>query len=91
MLFIPSPLTFPFVVQVKMPFKLRLKKTRQYNVVSRNVLVISVELLDKTTLECTLSADSTGQDCLRNVCQRLSLHQVLKISYLCLSFFQLFA
>ncbi|XP_071523847.1 tyrosine-protein phosphatase non-receptor type 14 isoform X2 [Panulirus ornatus] len=58
-----------------MPFKLRLKKTRQYNVVSRNVLVISVELLDKTTLECTLSADSTGQDCLHNVCQRLSLHQ----------------
>lgn len=42
---------------------------------SRNVLVISVELLDKTTLECTLSADSTGQDCLHNVCQRLSLHQ----------------
>ncbi|ROT73234.1 Tyrosine-protein phosphatase non-receptor type 14 [Penaeus vannamei] len=63
------------LIKVKMPFKLRLKKTRQYNVVSRNVLVISVELLDKTTLECTLSADSTGQDCLRNVCQRLSLHQ----------------
>ncbi|XP_066983162.1 tyrosine-protein phosphatase non-receptor type 14 isoform X1 [Macrobrachium rosenbergii] len=62
-------------MMVKMPFKLRLKKTRQYNVVSRNVLVISVELLDKTTLECTLSADSTGQDCLHNVCQRLSLHQ----------------
>ncbi|KAK3871834.1 hypothetical protein Pcinc_023038 [Petrolisthes cinctipes] len=58
-----------------MPFKLRLRKTRQYNVLSRNVLVISVELLDKTTLECTLSADSTGQDCLHNVCQRLSLHQ----------------
>ncbi|XP_045598468.1 tyrosine-protein phosphatase non-receptor type 14 isoform X2 [Procambarus clarkii] len=62
-------------MKVKMPFKLRLKKTRQYNVLSRNVLVISVELLDKTTLECTLSADSTGQDCLHNVCQRLSLHQ----------------
>ncbi|KAG7173524.1 Tyrosine-protein phosphatase non-receptor type 14-like [Homarus americanus] len=62
-------------MKVKMPFKLRLKKTRHYNVLSRNVLVISVELLDKTTLECTLSADSTGQDCLHNVFQRLSLHQ----------------
>ena len=59
-----------------MPFKLRLKKTRQYNVVSRNVLVLSVELIDKTNLECTLSADSTGLDCLQNVCQRLNLQQV---------------
>ena len=59
-----------------MPFKLRLKKTRQYNVVSRNVLVLSIELVDKSTLECTMSADSTGHDCLHNVCQRLGLQQV---------------
>lgn len=74
---ITSHLSLPLLSRFStMPFKLRLKKTRQYNVLSRNVLVISVELLDKTTLECTLSADSTGQDCLHNVCQRLSLHQV---------------
>lgn len=59
-----------------MPFKLRIRKTRHYNVLSRNVLVLSVELIDKTTLECTLSADSTGLDCLHNVCQRLGLLQV---------------
>uniref|UniRef100_T1JED7 protein-tyrosine-phosphatase n=1 Tax=Strigamia maritima TaxID=126957 RepID=T1JED7_STRMM len=61
---------------VQMPFKLKLKKTRQYNVVSKNVFIISVELLDNTVVECTLTSDSTGQDCLSNVCQRLGLQQV---------------
>ena len=59
-----------------MPFKLKLKKTRHYNVLSKNVLVLSIELIDKTNLECTLSADSTGLECLHNVCQQLGLQQV---------------
>ncbi|GAB6026053.1 hypothetical protein CHUAL_012259 [Chamberlinius hualienensis] len=58
-----------------MPFKIRLKKSRQYNVVSKNLFVISVELLDRSVIECTLSSDSTGQDCLDNVCQRVGLQQ----------------
>lgn len=58
-----------------MPFKLKLKKSRQYNVVSKNLFVISVELLDNTTVECTLSSQSIGQECLHNVCQRLGLQQ----------------
>ncbi|GFR17102.1 tyrosine-protein phosphatase non-receptor type 21, partial [Trichonephila clavata] len=58
-----------------MPFKLKLKKSRQYNVFSKNLFVISVELLDNTTVECTLSAQSLGQECLNNVCQRLGLMQ----------------
>lgn len=58
-----------------MPFKLKLKKSRQYNVSSKNLLVISVELLDNTTVECTLSSHSLGQECLSNVCQRLGLLQ----------------
>ncbi|GIY54172.1 tyrosine-protein phosphatase non-receptor type 14 [Caerostris extrusa] len=58
-----------------MPFKLKLKKSRQYNVSSKNLFVLSVELLDNTTVECTLSAQSLGQECLNNVCQRLGLMQ----------------
>ena len=45
---------------------LKLKKgTRaQYKVASKSVYVISVELLDNTTLECTLTAESTGKQAL---------------------------
>ena len=60
-----------------MPFpKLRLKKSKQqYNVASKSVYVITVELLDNALLECTLTAESTGRDCMANVCQRLGLQQ----------------
>ncbi|KFM56893.1 Tyrosine-protein phosphatase non-receptor type 14, partial [Stegodyphus mimosarum] len=58
-----------------MPFKIKLKKSRQYNVSSKNLFVLSVELLDNTTVECTLSSQSLGQECLNNVCQRLGLQQ----------------
>ena len=60
-----------------MPFpKFNFKKSRkQYNVASKSVFVLTVELLDSAVLECTLSAESTGRDCMDNVCQRLGLHQ----------------
>ncbi|KAJ8934323.1 hypothetical protein NQ314_013363 [Rhamnusium bicolor] len=58
-----------------MPFKLKLKKSRHYSVVSKSLYVISVEILDSTIVECTLSSESTGQDCLDVVCQKLSLNQ----------------
>lgn len=58
-----------------MPFKFHLKKSRQYNVVSKNQYVICIELLDTTSIECTLSIDSLGQECLDNVTQRLGLGQ----------------
>ncbi|XP_066904101.1 tyrosine-protein phosphatase non-receptor type 21 isoform X3 [Halyomorpha halys] len=58
-----------------MPFKFRLKKSRQYNVVSKSLFVICVELLDGATIECTLSSESVGRECLDNVCQRLGLQQ----------------
>lgn len=63
-----------------MPFKLRLKKSRQYNVVSKSLFVICVELLDNATIECTLSSESVGRECLDNVCQRLGLQQVCFVS-----------
>ncbi|XP_050442639.1 tyrosine-protein phosphatase non-receptor type 21 [Adelges cooleyi] len=67
-----------------MPFKIRLKKSRQYNVVSKSLYVICVELLDSTSIECTLSAESVGQECLDSVCQRLGLHQpeILGLRYI---------
>lgn len=58
-----------------MPFKLKLKKSRHYSVVSKSLFVISVDVLDNTNIECTLSSESTGQDCLDIVCQKLSLNQ----------------
>ncbi|XP_059045635.1 tyrosine-protein phosphatase non-receptor type 14 [Achroia grisella] len=58
-----------------MPFKLKLKKTRQYNVASKSLFVISVELLDGGVADCTLSVDSSGLECLDNVCQRQSIQQ----------------
>ncbi|RZC40805.1 tyrosine-protein phosphatase non-receptor type 21 [Asbolus verrucosus] len=58
-----------------MPFKLKLKKSRHYSVASKSLFVISVEMLDGTNVECTLSSESTGQDCLDVVCQKLGLNQ----------------
>jgi len=70
-----------------MPFKFHLKKSRQYNVVSKNQYVICVELLDATSIECTLSIDSVGQECLDNVMQRLGLGQpeFFSLRYVCRS------
>lgn len=58
-----------------MPFKLRLKKSRHYSVVSKSLFIISVEALDNTFIECTLSSESTGQECLECACQKLSVNQ----------------
>ena len=40
-----------------------IKKSRrqQYDVSSKDVFVITVELLDNAVLECTLSSESTGR------------------------------
>ncbi|XP_034943965.1 tyrosine-protein phosphatase non-receptor type 14 [Chelonus insularis] len=68
-----------------MPFKFYLKKSRQYNVVSKNQYVICVELLDQTSIECTLGVDSLGQECLENITQRLGLGQpeFFGLKYIC--------
>lgn len=61
---------------LRMPLKFRLKKSKQqYNVASKSMYVITVELLDNAMLECTLTAESTGRDCMDNVSQRLGLQQ----------------
>lgn len=38
-------------------------------------LSVSTVLDTPTTVDCTLSSESTGQECLENVCQRLSINQ----------------
>lgn len=42
-------------------------------------------MLDATSIECTLSIDSAGQECLDNVTQRLGLNQpeFFGLRYLC--------
>ena len=59
-----------------MPFKIRLKKTKRYNVSSKNAFVASVQLLDNTILGCTLGGETTGFDCLANVASRIGLTEV---------------
>ncbi|XP_063078995.1 tyrosine-protein phosphatase non-receptor type 14-like [Engraulis encrasicolus] len=58
-----------------MPFGLKLRRTRRYNVLSKNYFVTRIRLLDSSTIECTLSVESTGQECLEAVAQRLELRE----------------
>lgn len=69
-----------------LPFKLRLgRRSQQYNVASKELFVIPVELLDQSAVECTLLAHSVGQECLQSVCQRLGLQDVRIFGLLCYS------
>lgn len=65
-----------------MPFRLKLRRTRRYNVLSKNYFVTRIRLLDGNVIECTLSVESTGQECLEAVAQRLELREV-RISHDC--------
>ncbi|XP_044771861.1 tyrosine-protein phosphatase non-receptor type 14 isoform X2 [Neomonachus schauinslandi] len=58
-----------------MPFGLKLRRTRRYNVLSKNCFVTRIRLLDSNVIECTLSVESTGQECLEAVAQRLELRE----------------
>ncbi|XP_067845019.1 tyrosine-protein phosphatase non-receptor type 14-like [Heptranchias perlo] len=58
-----------------MPFRLKLRRTRRYNVLSKNCFVTRIRLLDNNVIECTLSVESTGQECLEAVAQRLELRE----------------
>ncbi|KAM4041508.1 tyrosine-protein phosphatase non-receptor type 14 [Anomaloglossus baeobatrachus] len=54
-------------------FNFRLKRTKRYNVLSKNCFVSRIRLLNSSEIECTLNVDSTGQECLDAVAQRLEL------------------
>uniref|UniRef100_A0AAY4B0K0 protein-tyrosine-phosphatase n=1 Tax=Denticeps clupeoides TaxID=299321 RepID=A0AAY4B0K0_9TELE len=57
-----------------MPFRIKLRRTRRY-VLSKNYFVTRIRLLDTNVIECTLSVESTGQECLEAVAQRLELRE----------------
>ncbi|XP_077994205.1 tyrosine-protein phosphatase non-receptor type 21-like [Glandiceps talaboti] len=59
-----------------MPFGLKLKKTRRYYVSGKNSFVARIQLLDSNILECTLSPENSGSDCLAMVAQKLQLEEV---------------
>uniref|UniRef100_A0A4W4GP82 FERM domain-containing protein n=1 Tax=Electrophorus electricus TaxID=8005 RepID=A0A4W4GP82_ELEEL len=58
-----------------MPFRIKLRRSRRYNVLSKNYFVTQIRLLDANVIECTLSVESTGQECLEAVAQRLELRE----------------
>lgn len=59
-----------------LPFGLKLKRTRRYTVSSKSCLVTRIQLLNGDFVEFTLSVESTGQECLEAVAQRLELREV---------------
>ncbi|XP_030212093.1 tyrosine-protein phosphatase non-receptor type 21 isoform X3 [Gadus morhua] len=59
-----------------LPFGLKLKRTRRYNVSSKSCLVTRIQLLNREFVEFTLSVESTGQECLEAVAQRLELREI---------------
>lgn len=71
-----------------MPFRLKLPRTKRYNVLSKNCFVIRIQLLDNHSIECTLSVEGTGQECLEAVAQRLELREVRKPNYHAVKFKQ---
>ncbi|KAA0708962.1 Tyrosine-protein phosphatase non-receptor type 14 [Triplophysa tibetana] len=59
-----------------MPFGLKIRsRTRRYNVLSKNYFVTRIRMLSNDVIECTLSVESTGQECLEAVAQRLELRE----------------
>ncbi|CAL8273597.1 unnamed protein product [Merluccius merluccius] len=59
-----------------LPFGLNFKRTRRYNVSSKSCLVTRIQLLNREFVEFTLSVESTGQECLEAVAQRLELREI---------------
>ncbi|KAI5102513.1 tyrosine-protein phosphatase non-receptor type 21 isoform X1 [Silurus meridionalis] len=63
-----------------LPFVFKLKRTRRYTVSSKSCLVTRIQLLNGEFVEFTLSVESTGQECLEAVAQRLELREIMYFS-----------
>ena len=59
-----------------MPFGIRFKKTRRYDISTKNVFMVEVQMLDNSFLECTLTSESTGHECLEGIAQKIELAEV---------------
>ncbi|KAK2104577.1 Tyrosine-protein phosphatase non-receptor type 21 [Saguinus oedipus] len=66
--------------KMPLPFGLKLKRTRRYTVSSKSCLVARIQLLNNEFVEFTLSVESTGQESLEAVAQRLELREVTYFS-----------
>nr|XP_043903329.1 tyrosine-protein phosphatase non-receptor type 21 isoform X1 [Solea senegalensis] len=63
-----------------LPFGFKLKRTRRYTVSSKSCLVTRIQQLNGEFVEFTLSVESTGQECLEAVAQRLELREITYFS-----------
>lgn len=70
------PVYHLFYKNTRMPFPFGLGKTKRYEVSSKNSYIVCVHLLDSVLIECTLNAESTGQECLENISTRIGLNEV---------------
>nr|CAB3265279.1 tyrosine-protein phosphatase non-receptor type 14-like [Phallusia mammillata] len=61
---------------VIMPFGIKLKRTGRYILSHKNSFLIRVQLLDNSVMECTLTVENTGSDCLNAVAQKLELREI---------------
>ncbi|OCT77588.1 tyrosine-protein phosphatase non-receptor type 14 [Xenopus laevis] len=59
-----------------MPFGLKLRRTKRYNVLSKNCFVVRIRLLNNNVVEYTRTVDSTGLECLEVLAERLELCEV---------------
>ena len=59
-----------------MPFKFGMRKACRYAVSSKCAYIVCVHLLDRPLMDCVLTFESTGRDCLENVAQRIQLTDV---------------
>lgn len=59
-----------------MPFGIRFKKTRRYDISTKNVFMVEVQMLDNSFLECTLTSESTGHECLEGIAQKIELAEI---------------
>ena len=59
-----------------MPLKNLFRSVKRYDVSTRNAYVVCIHLLNGSLIECTLTSESTGQECLENIAQRIQLSEV---------------
>nr|XP_039251671.1 tyrosine-protein phosphatase non-receptor type 14-like [Styela clava] len=59
-----------------MPFGIKLSRKGRYILSHKNSFLVRVQLLDNTIMECTLTVENTGNDCLHAVANKLDLKEV---------------
>ena len=69
-----------------MPHWLRLGRGRvqRYDVSSKNSHLVTVHMLNSHLIECTLSIESSGQECLENIAARFQINDVSIYLYILL-------